>query len=141
MSQESQTTATNAAAGELRTAAATARQIAAEREAAHNTSQEPATDAATADAQPLPLSPSRHLLRLIVDALQLPDPARTPQDQMAYLAMVSRRAMLVLQACQQALAGPSEGVVLFAARDLFDGVSNTPPVTYRHARTGPRASA
>ncbi len=46
MSQGSQTTATNAAAGELRTAAATARQIAAEREAAHNTSQEPATDAA-----------------------------------------------------------------------------------------------
>jgi len=139
MSQASQTTTT--AADQLRAAAATARQIAAEREATRDPGQEPAPGVAHADTRPLPSSPSQHLLRLIVDALQLPDPARTPQDETAYLAMVSRRAGLVLQACRRALAGPSEGAVLYAARDLFDGVSSMPAVTYRHAQSGPRASA
>lgn len=36
-------------------------------------------------------SPSRHLLKMIIDALLLPEPAATPQDQAAYLTLMNRR--------------------------------------------------
>jgi hypothetical protein len=91
-------------------------------------------------ATPPASSPSRHLLTLIVDALQLPDPADTPEDQAAYAAMSCRRASLVLHVCRRALAGPGEGAVIHAARELFDGVSATPATTYRHGRSAPRMS-
>lgn len=88
-----------------------------------------------------PSSPSRHLLTLIVDALQLPDPAATPGDETAYLALANRRAGLVLAACRRALAAPGDGGTLYAARDLYDAVSNLPATGYRHAPGRPTMSA
>ena len=93
------------------------------------------------DAAPLASTPSRHLLKMIVDALQLPDPGNTPEDEAAYQALVCRRAGLVLYCCRRAVAGPGEGAVIQAARDLYEGVSNMQPVTYQHARSGPGMSA
>ena len=78
-------------------------------------------------------SPARHLLKMIVDALQLPQPGGTPQDEAAYLALVNRRAGLVLHACRRALATPGDGGALYAARDLDGGVSGLPATTYQHA--------
>lgn len=78
-------------------------------------------------------SPSRHLLVVIADALQLPDPAATADDELAYLQLLSRRAGLALHACRQALAGQSDGAVLNAASDLFTAVSNAPATCYSHA--------
>jgi hypothetical protein len=78
-------------------------------------------------------SPSRHLLTLIADALQLPDPAQTPEDQAAYEAMSRSRTGLVLQACRRALADQGDGGALYAARDLYGAVSSQPATTYRHA--------
>jgi hypothetical protein len=78
-----------------------------------------------------PSSPARHLLTLIVDALQVPEPAPTAEE--AYLALVSRRCGLVLTACRRALAGPGDGGALYAARDLYGDVSGLPATGYRHA--------
>jgi hypothetical protein len=69
---------------------------------------------------------------LIADALQLPAPAGTPEDEAAYLALASRRSLAVLDACRKALAGQGDGGVLYAARDLYDAVSNL-PATYQRA--------
>jgi hypothetical protein len=80
-----------------------------------------------------PSSPTRHLLTLIVDALQLPEPAATAEDEAAYLALVNRRCGLVLTACRRALAGPGDGGALYAARDLYGDVSGMPATGYRHA--------
>lgn len=66
----------------------------------------------------------------------MPEPASTALDVAAYQVMASRRAGLVLYCCQRALAGPGEGAVIQAARDLYDGVSALQPVTYRHAPPG-----
>jgi hypothetical protein len=99
-------------------------------------------DRAPESANPVPASsPGRHLLTLIVDALQLPEPAPTPESEAAYLSLVNRRAGLVLHACRRALSGHGDGAVLYAARDLFDGVSCLPATGYDHARTGPGMSA
>jgi|SRR5450755_3136761 hypothetical protein len=92
---------------------------------------------ATAAAPPAS-SPGRHLLTLIVDALHLPEPAGTPEDEAAYLALVSRRSALVLHACRRALAGQGDGGALYAARDLYGAVSSQPATTYRHARRSGR---
>jgi hypothetical protein len=73
-------------------------------------------------------SPGRHLLALIADALELPEPAATPADRAAYLALVDRRAGLVLRACRQALDGPGDGGLLSAAGALFSDVACPPPV-------------
>jgi hypothetical protein len=97
------------------------------------TTPQPTPSPPATAAQPPPSSPGRHLLKLIVDALQMPEPAGTPEDVAAYQAMACRRAGLVLYCCQRALAGPGEGAVIQAARDLYDGVSGMQPVTYRHA--------
>jgi hypothetical protein len=86
-------------------------------------------------------SPGRHLLALIADALQLPEPAATPADEAAYLALVDRRAGLVLRACRQALDGPGDGGLLRAAGDLFSGVSCLPATSYAHARSDPGTAA
>ena len=90
------------------------------------------TDGLSPAAAP-PSSPARHLLTLIVDALQVPEPAPTAEDEAAYLALVSRRCGLVLTACRRALAGPGDGGVLYAARDLYGDVSGLPATGYRHA--------
>jgi hypothetical protein len=92
------------------------------------------TPAAAPAALPPPSSPGRHLLTLIVDALQMPAPVDTPQDMAAYQEMAGHRAGLVLSCCRRALAGPGDGAVIQAARDLYEGVSALQPVTYRHAR-------
>lgn len=84
-------------------------------------------------AAPPPSSPTRHLLTLIVDALQVPEPTPTAEDEAAYLALVNRRRGLVLTACRRALAGPGDGGMLYAARDLYGDVSNMPATGYRHA--------
>jgi hypothetical protein len=91
-------------------------------------------------ATPPASTPSRHLLTLIVAALQLPDPADTPEDQAAYAAMSCRRAGLVHHVCRRALDGPGEGALIHAARELFDGVAGMPAVTYRHGGSAPRMS-
>jgi hypothetical protein len=90
------------------------------------------TDGLSPAAAP-PSSPTRHLLTLIVDALQVPDPAPTAEDEATYLALVNRRRGLVLTACRRALAGPGDGGVLYAARDLYSDVSNLPATGYQHA--------
>jgi hypothetical protein len=77
-------------------------------------------------AEPPPSSPARHLLRMIVDALDLPAPT-TPEGQAARLALLDRRAALVLDACHQALRGQPD----YAARDLFGAVSGTQPTYQR----------
>jgi hypothetical protein len=58
------------------------------------------TDGLSPAAAP-PSSPARHLLTLIVDALQVPEPAPTAEDEAAYLALVSSRCGLVLTACRR----------------------------------------
>lgn len=90
------------------------------------------TDGLSPAALP-PSSPTRHLLTLIVDALQVPEPAPTAEDEAAYLALVSRRCSLVLTACRRALAGPGDGGALYAARDLYGDVSSLPATGYRRA--------
>jgi hypothetical protein len=75
-------------------------------------------------------SPARHLLTLIVDALQVPAPA--PAGEAACLALVCRRSRAVLDACRDALAAPGDGGALYAARDLYDAVSSL-PATYQRA--------
>jgi hypothetical protein len=87
-----------------------------------------------AATSPPPSSPGRHLLILIVDALDLPQPAATPEDEAVHLALSSRRSALVLQACRQALASQGDGGALYAARDLYGAVSSQPATTYQHAR-------
>jgi hypothetical protein len=91
------------------------------------------TDGLSPAAAPPPSSPTRHLLTLIVDALQVPEPAPTPEDEAAYLALVNRRRSLVLAACRTALARNGDGGVLYAARDLYGDVSSLPATGYRHA--------
>jgi hypothetical protein len=86
-----------------------------------------------------PPSPARHLLTLVVDALDLPEPAATDEDNSAYLTLLSCRAGLVLQACRHALADPGDGNALYAARDLYGAVSSQPAATYRHARRNPHS--
>jgi hypothetical protein len=76
---------------------------------------------------------------MIVDALDLPEPAGTHEDNKDYLALLSLRSGLVLQACRQALAGPGDGNALYAARDLYGAVSSQPATTYRHARQNPHS--
>jgi len=92
-------------------------------------------------AAPPPSSPCRHLLALIIDALSLPEPTVTPEDEAAYLALVNRRSGPVLEACRRAVAGPGDGGTLYAARDLNGAVSSLQPTTYRHARAGQAMSA
>jgi hypothetical protein len=92
---------------------------------------------AAAPSAAAPPSPARHLLTLVVDALNLPEPAATHEDRSAYLALLSCRADLVLQACRHALADPGDGNALYAARDLYGTVSAQPATTYRHARRNP----
>jgi len=99
------------------------------------------TDDSSPAATVPPSSPGRHLLTLIVDALTLPEPARTPEDEAAYLALVNRRAGLVLAACRQALATPCDGGLLYAARDLYAGVSALQPTGYSHAAARQGTSA
>jgi hypothetical protein len=91
--------------------------------------------ASPAVSAPPASSPGRHLLVLIVDALDLPEPAATPQDEAAYLALVSRRSGLVLHACRRALAGQGDAGALYAARDLYGAVSGQPATTYRHGHS------
>jgi hypothetical protein len=93
------------------------------------------TDGLSPAALPPP-SPTRHLLTLIVDALQVPEPAPTAEDEAAYLALVSRRCSLVLTACRRALAGPGDGGALYAARDLYGDVSSLPAVTVSGPASG-----
>jgi hypothetical protein len=90
-------------------------------------------------AEPPSPSPARHLITLIADALSLPEPAATHEDNAAYLTLLSRRAGLVLQACRHALAHPGDGNALYAARDLYGAVSAQPATTYRHARRNPHS--
>jgi hypothetical protein len=89
------------------------------------------TDGLSPAAAP-PSSPAMHLLTLIVDALQVPEPAPTAEDEAAYLALVNCRRGLVLTACRRALAGPGDGGVLYAARDLYGEVSSMPATGYQH---------
>ena len=99
------------------------------------------TTPVTAPAACLPPSSAlRDLLILIVDALQMPEPAGTAEDEAAYHELASRRAGLVLYCCRRALAGPGEGAVVQAARDLYGGVSGMQPVTYRHVPPDPGTS-
>jgi hypothetical protein len=90
-----------------------------------------------AAAAPPASSPGRHLLTLIVDALHLPEPAAAPEDEAAYLALVSRRSGLVLQACRRALGSQGDAGALYAAGGLYGAVSSQPATTYRHARHAP----
>jgi hypothetical protein len=88
---------------------------------------------APAPGAPPPSSPSRHLLALIVDALQVPAPA--PADEAACLSLIYRRSRAVLDACRRTLAAPGDGGTLYAARDLYDAVSAL-PATYQPAGLG-----
>jgi len=86
-------------------------------------------------------SPGRHLLSVIVDALQLPAPARTPGDEAAYLELVSRRSLLVPHACRQALASPDGDGVPDAARVLSGAVPGLLTATYQRGPAGQAMSA
>jgi hypothetical protein len=85
------------------------------------------------DAQP---QPARHLLALIVDALTMPGPADTPQDETAHLLLVSRRAGLVHAAARKVL----DGSIDHAARDLAAGLACLPPDSYTYAPASERTS-
>ena len=85
--------------------------------------------------------PCRHLLVLIADALRLPEPARYPEHEAAYLRLVSRRAGLVLAAVQTALASPGGGGLANASAKLYSAVSDLPPTSYVHARHADRISS
>jgi hypothetical protein len=91
-------------------------------------------EAPAAGTRPPASSPSRHLLTLIVDALQVPAPV--PAGEAACLALVYRRSRAVLDACRTALAAPGDGGALYAARDLYDAVSSL-PATYQQANARP----
>jgi hypothetical protein len=88
---------------------------------------------APAAAPPVP-SPSRHLLTLIMDALQVPRPGSA--DEAAYLALVRHRSLAVAEACRRALAAPGDGGTPHAARYLYDAVSAL-PATYQPASARP----
>jgi hypothetical protein len=87
-------------------------------------------------AAPHAPAPGRHLLALIVDALTMPGPADTPQDETAHLLLVSRRAGLVHAAARKALDGSIE----HAARDLAAGLACLPPDSYTYAPASERTS-
>jgi hypothetical protein len=93
-------------------------------------------EAPAAGGTPPASSPSRHLLTLIVDALQVPAPA--PADEAACLGLVWRRSRAVLDSCRRALAAPGDGGTLYAARDLYDAVSCL-PATYPPVPASPCA--
>src|SRR5450755_5013296 len=84
-----------------------------------------------------PSSPSRHLLKLIVDALFVPAAGSAPEDEAAYLAPANQRSGVVQPARRQALAGPGDGSTLPAARRPFDTVPGMLAAGYRPAAVSP----
>jgi hypothetical protein len=78
-------------------------------------------------------SPTRHLITLIADALILPSPAADPENERAYLRLISRRAALALSAARTALSSDGDAGAIRAARDLFGAVADEPATNYQHA--------
>jgi hypothetical protein len=89
------------------------------------------TDATT--AVPPDRTAIRRLLSAVQEALDLPAPVRA-RDQLVYLRLVEKRALLVGASFGRLTADPHSDALDYAseAEHILHQLADLPPVTYRH---------